>query len=113
MNDREFFRSRVQAEAQGFKKVFDALPADRMQYRPHPRSPTAAEVMRTMAAELAACCTAIDRGKVEWNPAPPTSREDMLARWDRAQADLVSRIESVDDVAWARPVEMSSGGKSF
>ena len=113
MNEREFFKSRVQAEAKGFQKVLDALPAERMEYRPHPRSPSAAEVMRTMAGELAACVDAIDRGKVEWNPPPPTSRDDMRARWDRAHADLTARLERVDDAAWARPVTMSSGGKAY
>jgi uncharacterized damage-inducible protein DinB len=113
MNDREFFRSRLQAEAKGFKKVLEALPAERMEYRPHPKSPTAAEVMRTMSAELAACLGAIETGKVEWTPAPPTGRDDMMARWDRALADLTSRLERVDDAAWARPVEMSSGGKAY
>jgi uncharacterized damage-inducible protein DinB len=113
MNEREFFRTRVQAEAKGFKKVLEALPAERMEYRPHPKSPTAAEVMRTMAAELAACVEAIDHGQVEWNPAKPTSRDDMMARWDKAQADLASRLERLDDEAWARPVTMSAGGKPY
>jgi uncharacterized damage-inducible protein DinB len=113
MNDREFFRSRLEAEAKGFKKVLEALPADRMAYRPHPSSPTAAEVMRTMASEFAACIDAIDRGQVEWNPGTPTSREDMLAKWDRAYTDLPSRLDHVDDAAWAKPVVMSSGGKAY
>jgi uncharacterized damage-inducible protein DinB len=113
MNERDFFRSRLEAEAKGFKKVMEALPAERMEYRPHPKSPTAAEVMRTMASEFGACVDAIDHGKVEWNPSPPTSREDMLAKWDRAHADLTSRLERVDDAAWAKPVVMSSGGKAY
>jgi uncharacterized damage-inducible protein DinB len=113
MNDREFFKSRVQAEAKGFQKVFDALPPERMEYRPHPNSPTAAEVVRTLSAELAACVDAIDRGQVEWNPAPPTSPQDMRARWDRAQDDLAARLERLDDAGWTRPVTMSSGGKAY
>lgn len=113
MNDREFFKSRLQAEAKGFKKVLDALPADHMEYRPHPKSPTAAEVVRTLAAELGACVEAVDQGKVEWNPHPPTGREDMLARWDKAHAGLAARLERLDDAGWARPVQMSSGGKAY
>lgn len=113
MNEREFFRTRLEAEAAGFKKVLEALPAERMEYRPHPKSPTASEVMRTMAGELAACVDAIDRGQVEWNPGPPTGRADMLAKWDRAYTDLTSRLDHVDDAAWAKPVVMSSGGKSY
>ena len=113
MNDREFFKSRVQAEAKGFQNVFEALPGDRMEYRPHPKSPTAAEVVRTLSQELAACVDAIDQGKVEWNPAPPRSRDDMIATWDKALADLGARLEKLDDAAWARPVTMSSGGKAY
>jgi uncharacterized damage-inducible protein DinB len=113
MNEREFFRSRLQAEAKGFKKVLEALPAERMEYRPHPKSPTAAEVVRTLTDELAACVDAIDAGKVEWNPAAPAGRAEMLARWDKAQADLTARLEKLDDAAWARPVQMSSGGKAY
>jgi uncharacterized damage-inducible protein DinB len=113
MNEREFFQSRLQAEAKGFQKVLQALPADRMEYRPHPHSPTAAEIVRTMAAELGACVEAIDAGKVEWNPHPPTSREDMLGRWDKAHGELASRLARLDDAGWSRPVQMSSGGKAY
>jgi uncharacterized damage-inducible protein DinB len=113
MNEREFFKSRVQAEAKGFQKVFEALPGDRMEYRPHPKSPTAAEVVRTLSAELAACVDAIDHGKVEWNPPEPRRREDMIATWDKALADLGARLETLDDAGWARPVTMSSGGKAY
>jgi uncharacterized damage-inducible protein DinB len=113
MNEREFFRSRLQAEAGGFRKMLEALPAERMAYRPHPNSPSAAEVMRTMAAELRACVDAIDRGAVEWNPAEPKSRDEMRAAWDRAHADLTSRLEKLDDAGWTKPVAMSSGGKAY
>ena len=113
MNEREFFRSRLEAEAKGFKKVFDALPAERMEYRPHPSSPSAAEVVRTMSEELAACSTALDRGRVEWNPGPPRTREQMLDTWNRAFTDLTSRLGGLDDAAWAKPVTMSAGGKDY
>lgn len=113
MNEREFFRARVDAEAAGFKKMLDALPAERMEYRPHPQSPSAAEVVRTLSAELQTCVDAIDRGQVEWNPSKPGSRDEMFGLWDRAYAGLTSRLQSLDDAAWAKPVTMSSGGKSY
>ena len=113
MNEREFFASRLQAEASGFRKMLEALPAERMAYRPHPKSPSAAEVLRTMAAELQACVDAIDRGAVEWNPPEPKSRDEMRAQWDRAHADLTSRLASMDDAGWAKAVTMSAGGKSY
>jgi uncharacterized damage-inducible protein DinB len=113
MNERDFFRSRLEAEAKGFQKVFEALPADRMEYRPHPNSPSAAEVVRTMADELAACAAALDHGKVEWNPGTPGTREQMLDKWNRTFADLTSRLGALDDAAWSKPVTMSAGGKAY
>jgi uncharacterized damage-inducible protein DinB len=113
MNEREFFRARLDAEAGGFKKMLDALPAERMEYRPHPKSPSAAEVVRTLSAELQACVDAIDRGQVEWNPSKPASRDEMLAQWDRAYADVTARLQKLDDAAWQKPVTMSAGGKSY
>jgi uncharacterized damage-inducible protein DinB len=113
MNDREFFASRLKAEAGGFRKMLEALPADRMPYRPHPKSPSAAEVLRTMAAELEACVHAIDRGAVEWNPPEPKTRDEMRAQFDRAYGDLTARLEKVDDAGWAKPIGMSFGGRAF
>jgi uncharacterized damage-inducible protein DinB len=113
MTDREFFRARLEAEKPGFLKVLRALPADRMEYRPHERSPSAAEIVRTMTAELSACCDGVDRGRIEWAPPAPRSRDEMIADWERSYAGLAERVEKVDEGAWQRPLVLSSGGKEY
>ena len=61
-------------------KVFEAMPVDQFDYRPHARSPSAPDLVWTLANEMAACTTMIDSGEVRWDPPPaalsarPTSR---------------------------------------
>ena len=45
MDDREFFCKRHRVEFPTFKKVLEAMPIDRFDYRPHERSPSALELV--------------------------------------------------------------------
>jgi hypothetical protein len=84
MTLQEFLRSRLEAEKPTFLRVLRALPADRMDYRPHERSPSAAEIVRTMVAELQGCTHLIDRGRIDWSPPAPRDRDAMIGDWERA-----------------------------
>src|SRR2546428_4846522 len=99
----EFYRSRLAAEKAVFLRVLRALPADRMDYRPHERSPTAAEVVRTMVAEVQGCSNLIDRGRIDWKPPAPRTRDEMIADWEQAYEGLVERAAHVDEAGWGKP----------
>jgi hypothetical protein len=71
MDDREFFCKRHRAEYPTFKRVLEAMPLDQFAYRPHERSPSALDLVWTLAGEMAACATMIDGGEVHWTPLPP------------------------------------------
>lgn len=45
MTNREFFLQLWEQEYPTFLKVFRALPEDKLDYRPHPRSRSAAELV--------------------------------------------------------------------
>jgi uncharacterized damage-inducible protein DinB len=113
MNEREFFVERLKAEEPTFKKVFEALPAERMDYRPHPRSPTAAEIMRTMVAEFASCVELVDTGRTQWNPPPPGGRDEMARDYERSLSALRERVAGLDDSGWQKPGQFSAGGKDY
>ena len=66
---REFLENRRKAEYPAFVNVLKALPKERFDYRPHERSPSAAEIVWTLARETKACCDLIDTGQVNWTPA--------------------------------------------
>jgi len=54
MDDREFFLARRKAELPAFLSVLEALPADRLDYKPHENSPSAQQLAGTLTTELGA-----------------------------------------------------------
>ena len=52
MTVREFYIERRRAETPVFLNVLKALPADRLGYRPHDRSPSAEQLVWTLTSEL-------------------------------------------------------------
>jgi len=102
MNEREFFRARRQAEFPAFMRVLQALPKERLDYRPHERSPTAAQIAWTLASELRACCDLAATGRVDWNPPPPPGLEEAVADFECHHARLDALVAGLDDVGWRR-----------
>jgi hypothetical protein len=106
MTIREFCLARRKAESPAFVKVLKAVPGDRLDYRPEPRSRTAAELASLIAAEEAALVELIDKGRIEWKDPSPLGRVDeIVALYERSQADVNRRIEAMDEGAWERKVQ--------
>jgi uncharacterized damage-inducible protein DinB len=101
MTVREFLQNRRKAEYPVFVKVLKALPKERFDYSPHERSPSAAQIVWTLALETKACCDLVDTGRVNWKPDPlPADPEMILSAFRKHSADLDDRIERLDDNAW-------------
>jgi hypothetical protein len=49
VTEREFFLHRREAESGAFDRVLEPLPRERFDYRPHERSPSAREIVWTLA----------------------------------------------------------------
>jgi len=64
MANREFFIQRWEQEYPAFVRVFKALPAEQRDYRPHPRSRSAAELVWVLVQEAKVCSELIDTGKI-------------------------------------------------
>jgi uncharacterized damage-inducible protein DinB len=111
MTTRDFLRSRLQAEYPAFKKVLEALPADKLDYKPHERCPDARALAWTLAAELEACVSMAEQGRYVWKMDPPPPLPDMIALYDRSHRDLLARLADMDDSAWERPGQLLMDGK--
>jgi hypothetical protein len=90
MTNREFFLQRWEQEHPLFLKVFQALPHEKADFRPHPRSRSAAELV-----------TLIDTLQVHWKETAPTlNLEEMIAAYQKAHEEVAWRLKKLDDKAW-------------
>ena len=93
MTIREFLQSRRKAERAVFVNVLKALPKERFDYRPHERSPSAADIVWTLARETMMCCHLVDTGKFNWlAETPPADPEAILSAFEKHYADLDDRV---------------------
>ena len=111
MSTRQFFLERRKAELPVFLKVLRALPADRLDYRPHERSPSAEQLVWTLANELRSCVEAATEGRTEWRIEPAPGLDQMLEIFEQTYQELIRIVEAMDDQAWERPAQFFFNGK--
>ena len=113
MTNREFCIARREAEYPAFVRVLKALPQGRLDYKPDPKSRTAAELAWVMAAEEAALVSLLDKGVVEWKESkPPGSVDEIVKAYEGNAAAVNERIKGLDDTGWEKKAKflMSEGG---
>jgi uncharacterized damage-inducible protein DinB len=111
MNDRELYVNRRKLEEPKFQRVFAALPKDKLDYKPHERSPSAAQLMWTLAAEHAALCDLVEKGRLDWAPTPPPGYDEIVSVFDRSWKQLGEKVARLDDAGWTRKGQFMMGGK--
>ncbi len=101
MTNREFFIWCWEQEHPTFVKVFKAVPADKLEHRPHPRSRSAAELVWLQVLEKQCWFELLETGKINWKVPPPTmSLKEMIAAYEKAHAELAPRLKKLDDKSW-------------
>lgn len=111
MTNREFFLARREAEYPSFQGVLKALPADRLDYKPHENSPSAAQLVWTIASELVAANELADTAAIDWSTTPPRPLAEMLSMFEEQHRGLDRRVRTMDDAAWERKGQLRFGGK--
>jgi uncharacterized damage-inducible protein DinB len=103
VNNREHLLECFKAERPKFVRVLQAVPADQLGYRPHPRSTCAGDLVWLLASELGDACEIVDRSELNFiqTPAPATLDESITA-YERNAAELEKRLSRLDDAAWQR-----------
>jgi uncharacterized damage-inducible protein DinB len=111
MTSRDFFIERRKAELPVFMSVLKALPADRLSYKPHERSPSAEQLVWTLTTELRSCVNVAKENRAEWRPEPAPSLPEMLGMFERWSNELIGLVEAMDDSAWSRTAQFFVQGK--
>jgi uncharacterized damage-inducible protein DinB len=110
MTSLEECRRRRAQELPTFVKVLKAVPEGRPDYRPDPRSRTAAELAWLLAQSEAALVSLLDTGKVRWAESmPPARMAEIVAAYEKSGADVNERLSRVDEAGWEKKVQFLMG----
>jgi len=83
------------------RKVLDNIPADRLDWRPHPKAMTLGQLAMHVAtiplgvAKMATSVT-VDLTTVDFSVGQPTSKQAILAAFEQAEAEAVDVLRSYD-----------------
>jgi len=115
MTNREFFIRCWEDEYPAFVKTFKAVPPDTLNYRPHPNSRSAADLVWVQVVEKRCWMELLDTGKITWKVPPPTmTLHEMIATYEKAHRDLAPRLKEVDETSWQeKPTQFVVDGHVF
>ena len=101
MTNREFFFQCWKQEYPTFVKVLRAVPPGKLDYRPHPRSRSAGELVWLQVLEKQCWFELLETGKINWNMTEPTvSLDAMINAYQKAHTELAPHLEKLDDGTW-------------
>ena len=107
----DFYLQRRRAENPVLLRVLKSLPGERSSYKPHERSPSAEQLVWTLASELRACLEVVRQFRTAWksDPAPPL--EEMLSLFEQWSQELTDLVAGLDDASWNRVAQLYYDGK--
>src|SRR5690242_20208638 len=111
---RQEFLDTLKREHETTRKVIEAFPADQADFKPHPRSNSAQQLVWTFAVEealmLKALKNELDVSRGGFPKAPETYPEVVVA-FKRTHADMVAALEAARDEDFAGTVRFFTGPK--
>jgi hypothetical protein len=109
-NMRAYYQECFEAETPKFLRVLKAVPAGQADYRPHPRSTSAGDLVWLLASELNDACELVDRGEVSYVVRPAPSIPESVATYERNADNLQKRLATLDDGRWDGKARLLAGG---
>jgi uncharacterized damage-inducible protein DinB len=105
-NNREFFVQRWEQEYPAFVRIFEAVPFHRLDYRPHPRSRSAGELIALLVSAQQSCIELCKSRKslysgLRWKePANLGPLAEMIAAYERDHRLFAEQLSGLDDESW-------------
>ena len=119
LSNREFFIQRWEQEYPAFVRVFEALPATHLDYRPHPRSRSAGELVALLVSAQQSCIELCKNRKsvysgLRWQqPESIGTLADMIAAYERDHHEFARQLHSLDDYGWNHQAWLIEGEKDI
>jgi uncharacterized damage-inducible protein DinB len=111
MTNREFFIKHCAAEFPRFLGVFEAAPGDQLDYRPHPKSRSAHELIGHLIGHEQDLAELASTGKINHRMTVPfTTLAEGLQIYRSSHADLEAKLAGMSDAAWEGLGQFIVGG---
>src|SRR5439155_25163025 len=116
LSNREFFIRRWEQEYPAFLDVVKALPPAKLDYRPHPQSRSAGELVALLVSVEQSCVDLCVTGRSSYNsglrfhPASGfTTLDEMVRAYEQHHRALAEKLNDLDDNSWNHPAWMMRG----
>jgi uncharacterized damage-inducible protein DinB len=111
VTNKELYLKLWDREQGKFERMLDAVPSERTDYRPHPNSRSAAEMVTLLAREQEILCRMLDTGEIDLRDFGSEPIDEMRALGRKSTTGLRERLQKLDDAGWKKPVKFLMGGK--
>lgn len=112
MDDLSFYRGCFQAEAGFTRSVLEQLPPARLDFRPHPKAPSAGELLWTIVRGLQIRLNIVKTYESEGPPvAPYPSHHEMLASYLDLTQRIAAALDDVDEKRWTTKAQFRMNGR--
>jgi uncharacterized damage-inducible protein DinB len=111
---KEFLIGMFDSELPAFVKVIEALPADKLDWKPDPKSASALERAAQMAREANELTGILKNGILNYDPTVKptwTTTAEMSAAFSKGFADAKVALAAMTDADWEADSAMMMGGK--
>ncbi len=112
MNNREFFVQNIDAELPRFDRVFQALPADKLGWRPHERSKSAMELVTSMVSETMMCPMFMKSGIADFFKVEEPKGKSVAECWSifkQSLEEMKNLAAKMTEEDWDSPSKMVAG----
>jgi uncharacterized damage-inducible protein DinB len=101
MTSLELCRKQRSEETAKFVKVLKAMPEGRLDYRPDPKSRTAAELSWMLAQSEAALVSLLETGEIRWAESkPPATADAIVSTYEKNAQAVNERLANIDESGW-------------
>ena len=107
----EFYKARFETENNLTRSVLKAIPPDKLDYRPHERSPSTGQIAWTIVRGLFIRIDMASQGISDVMLQSHPSFQEILDRFEDASRRHDVQLESWSEAAWARLGQLRSGGR--
>ena len=111
MRNYEFFATCIDKETPVFARVFRAVPAEKLDYKPHEKNTAAGDLIFQMEQEITALADIFETGQVNMGPRKrPDSLEEMATNFERSAKRVAEEARTTSDERWKAPAKFLFDG---